>query len=294
MILDERTAGFRPLAPASLLATATTWSGALNTSRYDADGQRVLKIAGSETSRTYVVNELSEFSTEGGPIRWTVDYVSAGSRLLAAVRPAAGTFYPLTVAKSGAGAGRVTADPAGVDCGPDCTARYLSGTIVTLTATATDAYSSFTGWGGSCSGTASTATVTVDAAKSCTATFTRVTYTLTVQKTGDGADDSWVTSTPSGIDCGTSCAAPFGGGGTVQLTAYPADGYEFLYLGRNRVHDGHGQHDRGADLHGGVPGAATDLRSRRMPAGGVSGLGRGLVGRRIMQLPVPTGRTRWC
>ena len=109
MILDERTAGFRPLAPASLLATATTWSGALNTSRYDADGQRVLKIAGSETSRTYVVNELSEFSTEGGPIRWTVDYVSAGSRLLAAVRPAAGTFYPLTVAKSGAGAGRVRA-----------------------------------------------------------------------------------------------------------------------------------------------------------------------------------------
>ncbi len=189
----------------------------------------MLKIAGSETSRTYVVNELSEFSTEGGPIRWTVDYVTAGSRLLAAVRPAAGTLYPLTVAKSGAGAGRVTADPAGVDCGPDCTARYLGGTIVTLTAAAADAYSSFTGWGGSCSGTASTATVTVDAAKSCTATFTRVTYTLTVQKTGDGSDDSWVTSTPSGIDCGTSCSAPFGGGGTVQLTADPADGYEFLY-----------------------------------------------------------------
>ena len=52
--------------PASLLETAQTWAGALNTSRYDADGRRVLKIAGNETSRTYVVNELSEFSTEGG------------------------------------------------------------------------------------------------------------------------------------------------------------------------------------------------------------------------------------
>jgi RHS repeat-associated protein len=214
--------------PQNLVEIAHTYAGAQMTYRYDADGQRVLKIAGSETSRTYVVNGLSEFSTEGGPIRWTVDYVSAGSRLLAAVRPAAGTLYQLTVNKSDLGAGRVTADPAGVDCGPDCTARYLSGTVVTLTATATDEYSSFTGWSGSCSGTASTATVTVDAAKTCVATFTRVTYTLTIQKTGDGSDDSWVTSSPSGIDCGATCAASIGGGATVQLTASPADGYQFL------------------------------------------------------------------
>ena len=215
--------------PANLVETAHTYAGAQMTYRYDADGQRVLKIAGSETSRTYVVNELSEFSTEGGPIRWTVDYVPVGSQLLAAVRPAAGTLYQLTVAKSGAGSGRVSAGDGGLDCGPDCTARYLGGTTVTLTATATDDYSSFTGWSGSCSGTDVTATVTVDATKSCTATFTRVTYTLTVQKAGDGAGDSWVTSFPSGIDCGPSCSAPFGGGGTVQLGAYPADGYEFWY-----------------------------------------------------------------
>ena len=240
--------------PQNLVETATAWSGALNTYRYDADGQRVLKLAGSETSRTYVVNELSEFSTEGGPIRWTVDYVSAGSRLLAAVRPAAGTLYQLTVAKSGAGSGRVSAGDGGLDCGPDCTARYLGGTVVTLTATATDDYSSFTGWSGSCSGTDVTATVTVDATKSCTATFTRVTYTLTVQKAGDGAGDSWVTSTPSGIDCGPSCSAPFGGGGTVQLVAYPADGYAFSVLGRDRLREWYRGHDRGADLYGGVRG----------------------------------------
>ncbi|MDA8440055.1 MAG: hypothetical protein M0Z51_14520 [Propionibacterium sp.] len=74
--------------PANLVESARTYAGALTTYRYDADGQRVLSIAGSETSRTYAVNELSEFSTEGGPIRWTVDYVRAGGRLLAAVRPA--------------------------------------------------------------------------------------------------------------------------------------------------------------------------------------------------------------
>jgi RHS repeat-associated protein len=213
--------------PQNLVETATTWSGALNTYRYDADGQRVLHISGSETSRTYVVNELSEFSTEGGTIRWTVDYVSAGSRLLAAVRPASGTLYQLTVAKSGAGVGRVTADPAGLDCGPDCSARYLQGTSVTLTAVP-DSSSAFVVWGGACSGSASTVTVTVDASKTCTATFTQVTYTLTIQKTGDGSEDSVVASIPAGLDCGPTCSAQFGGGASVQLTVSPADGVEFV------------------------------------------------------------------
>ncbi len=186
----------------------------------------MLKIAGSETSRTYVVNELSEFSTEGGPLRWTVDYVSAGGRLLAAVRPAAGTLYQLAVSKSGAGSGIVRAGDGVLDCGPDCTARYLDGTSVVLTAAATDAYSSFTGWGGDCSGTTSTVTVTMDAAKTCTATFTREMFTLTVLKTGEGADESGAWTDPEGIDCGPTCAASFGGGTTVHLTAYPGFGFE--------------------------------------------------------------------
>ena len=142
------------------METATTWSGALNTFRYDADGQRVLKIAGDETSRTYVVNELSEFSTEGGPLRWTVDYVSAGGRLLAAVRPALGTLDTLTVVTSGSG--RVSAVPAGIDCGPDCAARYLDGTTVTLTAVPAQGFV-FGGWSGACSGTLASATVTLAA-----------------------------------------------------------------------------------------------------------------------------------
>ena len=216
--------------PANLLETAETWAGALTTYRYDADGQRVLKVAGSETSRAYVVNELSEFSTDGGPIHWTVDYVYAGSRLLAAVRPAAGTLRTLTVTKEGTGTGRVSARDGGLDCGADCTARYLDGTTVVLTATA-DASSAFTGWSGACSGSASSATVTVDAAMTCTATFTLSapsTYLLTIGKTGDGSDDSLVTSSPSGISCGASCSASFAAGASVELTVNPADGFELV------------------------------------------------------------------
>ncbi len=71
-----------------LLGTATMNAGVLQTYRYNADAQRVVKITGSDTSRTYVVNGLSEFAVEGGTLKWTVDYVYAGGRLLAAMRPA--------------------------------------------------------------------------------------------------------------------------------------------------------------------------------------------------------------
>jgi len=47
------------------------------------------------------------------------------------------------------------------------------------------------------------------------------TYTLSVTKTGDGS----VTSTPSGIDCGTKCSADFVNGSTVTLVAHPDPGW---------------------------------------------------------------------
>ncbi|MDA8439806.1 MAG: hypothetical protein M0Z51_13235, partial [Propionibacterium sp.] len=292
--------------PANLLETATSFAGAITTYRYDADGQRVLTIAPGETSRTYVVNELSEFSTEGGPIRWTVDYVSAAGRLLAAVRPAAGTLDTLTVTPPDGG--RVTATPAGLDCGPggpDCSARYVDGTAVTLTAVP-DSGSYFAGWGGDCVGAGDTLTITLDASKTCTASFdlnrltvtlagdgmgtvaaaglscdgspctgtyplgTTVTlvatagpgssfsgwsgdsecsdgtptmtmahtctatftllpsYLLTIQKTGSGSAGSTVTSTPSGVACGATCAASYTAGTSVQLTAVAASGFQFV------------------------------------------------------------------
>ena len=80
------------------------------------------------------------------------------------------TTETLTVAFAGDGAGRVTSNPAGVDCTTDCQADFPTGTAVTLTATA-DAGSTFTGWSGSCSGTG-TCQVTMNNSRSVTATFT--------------------------------------------------------------------------------------------------------------------------
>lgn len=128
----------------------------------------------------------------------------------------------LTVAKAGTGSGSVTSSPGGIACGADCTGSYAHGTLVTLTATPS-ANSSFTGWSGICSG-AGTCAVTMDEAKAVTATFETIprgsAATLTVEKAGGG--EGRVTSSPSGIDCGTDCTQAFERDGVVTLTATPS------------------------------------------------------------------------
>src|SRR5581483_4671155 len=64
----------------------------------------------------------------------------------------------LSVVLTGNGGGAVASDPAGIDCGATCTARFAPGTSVTLTATAA-ADSTFAGWSGACTGTAPTCTL---------------------------------------------------------------------------------------------------------------------------------------
>ena len=76
------------------------------------------------------------------------------------------------MATDGTGSGTVTSTPAGIDCGTDCSESYDYGTEVTLSAVAATG-STFAGWSGAnCSGTGS-CVVTMDAAKSVTATFTQ-------------------------------------------------------------------------------------------------------------------------
>lgn len=76
----------------------------------------------------------------------------------------------LTVTKEGSGTGMVTSIPGGIDCGPICAVDYVSGTVVTLFASPAEG-SVFTGWAGAgCSGTGS-CVVTMDMARSVTATF---------------------------------------------------------------------------------------------------------------------------
>jgi hypothetical protein len=78
--------------------------------------------------------------------------------------------YNLSVSKSSGGSGTVTSNPAGIDCGSDCSEVYSYNTSVTLTASASTG-STFTGWnGGGCSGT-DTCTVIMNTSKLVTATF---------------------------------------------------------------------------------------------------------------------------
>ncbi|MGH2631305.1 MAG: InlB B-repeat-containing protein, partial [Actinomycetota bacterium] len=77
--------------------------------------------------------------------------------------------HTLSVSKAGEGSGTVTSDPAGLDCGEDCSEGYEEGTAVTLTATP-DEGSTFDGWSGDCTGTG-TCEVTMDAPHEVTATF---------------------------------------------------------------------------------------------------------------------------
>jgi hypothetical protein len=129
-----------------------------------------------------------------------------------------GQTHVLTVSKTGTGSGTVTSSPSGINCGAACSASYASGTQVTLTA-APSSGSTFSGWsGGGCSGTGA-CTVTMNAAATVTANFTRQQFTLSVTKEGLGLGT--VTSNPAGIDCGASCSASYPNGTVITLTAHP-------------------------------------------------------------------------
>jgi hypothetical protein len=57
-------------------------------------------------------------------------------------------------------------------------------------------------------------------------TYTLMTQTLTVNKSGTGANHGSVTSTPAGIDCGSTCSTDFNDGEIVMLSpSTPAGGF---------------------------------------------------------------------
>jgi hypothetical protein len=74
--------------------------------------------------------------------------------------------------------------------------------------------------------------ITVDGPASLGCPTTSVTFNLSVVVTA-GAVDGVITSAPSGINCGTTCAAPFAENSTVTLVAAPNSGKSFLGWGPN-------------------------------------------------------------
>ena len=82
------------------------------------------------------------------------------------------TKHPLTLTKSGGGAGTVKSSVAGINCGATCSstqAAYYQGEVIELTATPGKG-SAFKGWSGACPGSG-TCTVTMGEAREVTAEF---------------------------------------------------------------------------------------------------------------------------
>jgi hypothetical protein len=81
--------------------------------------------------------------------------------------------YSVSVTKLGAGTGTVMANGATIsECGAaTCTTTLIAGTSTFVATPAPD--SNFVGWGGACSGASPACTVTIDGAKSITATFSK-------------------------------------------------------------------------------------------------------------------------
>lgn len=166
---------------------------------------------------------IADLNGDGTPDLALVNHDAASVTVLLNTTPAPLPSYPLTVTKSGQGTVRST--PAGIDCGTDCSQHYTQGTKVTLTATPAAGFT-FRSWSGACMGAATTCQVTLQSAKTVTATFLRL-YQLTVTTSGLGT----VTSVPAGINCGTDCSEKYAQGTTVEMTATPAEGYTFTGWG---------------------------------------------------------------
>jgi hypothetical protein len=123
----------------------------------------------------------------------------------------------LSVVKQGTGNGTVTSVPEGINCGSTCTASFAYNTEVILAAVA-EAGSSFAGWSGEgCSGT-STCPVTMDTAKSVTATFTLAapTWYLAEGYTGGGFGTYILIQNPNEAEANVTVTYMLQGGGTIE------------------------------------------------------------------------------
>lgn len=143
---------------------------------------------GSSCSKTFLTGEIVELAASpdsnslfGG---WSGDCSGSSTNcalIMNGNRSATATFNrkivllrKLAVTKSGTGAGTVTSAPGGINCGTTCSATYPDGTTVKLTASPKSG-STFGGWGGACSGSSSTCTLTMNANRTADAKFVKST-----------------------------------------------------------------------------------------------------------------------
>jgi hypothetical protein len=182
----------------------------------------------------------------------------------------------LSVSKTGAGTGTVTSAPEGIDCGSTCSSTFNEGSTVTLTATPGE-HAAFVGWTVSgkpaaCPGTG-TCAVEMSAAANVSANFAPVAQkSLSVSLLGNGT--GVVSSSPSGIDCGSMCAAPFDSDSVVTLAATPAPGSRFAGWSGS---DCSGTGSCEVAMNGGSAVSATFERNEHTVTVTTAGAGRGAV-----------------
>ena len=226
--------------------TLVNGGGNVLTDTTDCGGNSLVGTGGAPAAKVTAAQlDLKPLANNGGPTETralgvdSVAAASAGVNALGAspidqrglTRPttnqSSGSFQltvvDLTVTKAGTGRGTVTSSPAGIDCGPTCNsqtaefAQQPSALVVTLTAVPAE-FSVFVSWSGPCvTTTATSCQVTLDQAKFVTANFQDTRNTLTLVKEGNG--EGLVTSSPAGIDCGTTCVGNFTPETVVTLTA---------------------------------------------------------------------------
>jgi hypothetical protein len=143
----------------------------------------------------------SASSCSTSPCTFTIE---ADSAVTATFEPEAPPVeeFPLTVTPEGTGTGKVTSSPAGIDCGAECTAEFEKEAAVTLTASP-DSGSAFTSWKKCDTVEGRTCKVTISAARTVGAKFTK-TYDVTVKK---AEGNTGLGSISGAGSCNANCAS---------------------------------------------------------------------------------------
>jgi hypothetical protein len=118
----------------------------------------------------------------------------------------------------GAPRGRVQSRAAGIDCVGTCEHRIAAGEPAVLTAVP-DSGQVFAGWKGACEGTAE-CRLTPSADVQVEAIFALARPTLTIRNLSPGCGA--ITTTPTGVSCGTDCSEAFPFGTRITVVAPPS------------------------------------------------------------------------
>jgi len=144
-------------------------------------------------------------------------------------------FSPIvhTVSLANGNNGRVTSEPAGLDCPGQCLQDFPEGTPLQLTATPKPGYR-LAGWTGPCAGAGVTCQFPVNGSVTVEARFELIVHTLTVSFSGRGG----IVSEPRGIKCGVfanvrsdDCSEIYLDGDQVTLKPQPEAGQVFTGWG---------------------------------------------------------------